>query len=64
VLAVGAAAAAAPVALMYLIVNLYAADVSVYFGGDLSQERLREDFLRPFADVMARGEACPSCTRP
>jgi hypothetical protein len=29
VLAVGAAAAAAPVALMYLIVNLYAADVSV-----------------------------------
>lgn len=59
----GAVAAASPVALMYLFVNLYAAGISVYFGGDLGQARLREDFLQPFADFMARGEACPRCTR-
>ena len=33
VLGLGAAAALSPVALMYRLVNLYAAGVSVYFGG-------------------------------
>ena len=60
VLGLGAAAALSPVALMYLLVNLYAAGVSVYFGGDLSEARLREDFLQPFADFMARGGGLPA----
>ena len=59
-LALGLVAAASPVALMYLLVNLYAAGVSVYFGGDLSEARLREDFLQPFADFMARGGGLPA----
>ena len=59
-LGLGAAAALSPVALMYLLVNLYAAGVSVYFGGDLSEARLREDFLQPFADFMARGGGLPA----
>ena len=33
VLGLGGAGALSPVALMYLLVNLYAAGVSVYFGG-------------------------------
>ena len=62
-LALGAAAAVAPVALTYLLVNLYAAGISVYFGGDLGQADLREDFLQPFANFMARGGGlCPRCT--
>jgi uncharacterized membrane protein YuzA (DUF378 family) len=60
VLALGLVAAASPVALMYLLVNLYAACVSVYFGGDLDGARLREDFLQPFADFMARGGGLPA----
>ena len=63
VLVLGAVAALSPVALMYLLVNLYAAGVSVYFGGGLDGPRLRQDFLDPFADFMARGEACPRYTR-
>ena len=59
-LGLGLVAAASPVALMYLLVNLYAAGVSVYFGGDLGQARLREDFLQPFADFMARGGGLPA----
>ncbi|CAA9404755.1 MAG: hypothetical protein AVDCRST_MAG01-01-1258 [uncultured Rubrobacteraceae bacterium] len=59
-LVLGAVAAASPVALMYLFVNLYAAGISVYFGGDLGQTRLREDFLQPFADFMARGGGLPA----
>ncbi len=59
-LGLGAAAALSPVALMYLLVNLYAAGVSVYFGEDLGEARLREDFLRPFADFMARGGGLPA----
>jgi hypothetical protein len=60
VLALGAAAAVSPVALMYLLVNLYAAGVSVYFGGDLGQTELRENFLQPFANFMARGGGLPA----
>ena len=60
VLALGAAAAVSPVALMYLLVNLYAAGVSVYFGGDLGQAELRENFLPPFANFMARGGGLPA----
>ena len=59
-LALGAVAALSPVALMYLLVNLYAAGVSVYLGGDLDGARLREDFLQPFADFMARGGGLPA----
>ena len=59
-LALGLVAAASPVALMYLLVNLYAAGVSVYFGGDVGQARLREGFLQPFADFMARGGGLPT----
>ncbi len=59
-LALGLVAAASPVALMYLLVNLYAAGVSVYFGGELGQARLREDFLDPLADFMARGGGLPA----
>ncbi|CAA9504642.1 MAG: hypothetical protein AVDCRST_MAG05-2653 [uncultured Rubrobacteraceae bacterium] len=59
-LGLGAVAALSPIALMYLLVNLYAAGVSVYFGGDLDGARLREDFLDPFADFMARGGGLPA----
>ena len=59
-LALGVAAAVSPVALMYLLVNLYAAGVSVYFGGDLGQAELREGFLQPFANFMARGGGLPA----
>ena len=59
-LVLGAVAAASPVALMYLFVNLYAAGISVYFGGDLGQARLREEFLQPFADFMATGGGLPA----
>src|SRR3712207_2879623 len=45
---------------MYLLVNLYAAGVSVYFGGDLGQAELREGFLQPFANFMARGGGLPA----
>lgn len=59
-LVLGAVAAASPVALMYLFVNLYAAGISVYFGGDLGQAQLREDFLQPFANFMATGGGLPA----
>ncbi len=60
VLELGVVAALSPVALMYLLVNLYAAGVSMYFGGNLNGTRLREDFLDPFADLMAEGGGLPA----
>ncbi len=51
----GAVAAVSPLALVYLSMNLYAAGVSVYFGGDLSQGEIRERFLGPFARIMVNG---------
>jgi signal transduction histidine kinase len=60
VFALGAGAATTAFALMYLVVNLYYAGLSIYFGGDVSVGRLREDFLQPFANFMARGGGLPT----
>ena len=62
-LALGLVAAASPVALMYLLVNRYAAGVSVYFGGDLGQARLRDISSSPSRTLWRGGAACPLCTR-
>ena len=59
VLAYGVGAAVASISLMYLIVSLYATGLSIYFGGDLSEEQTRE-FLRPVANFMATGGGLPA----
>ena len=54
-LALGAVAAVAPLALVYLSMNLYAAGISIYFGGSLSRGELDGRFLDPFARIMVGG---------
>ena len=55
VLVLGAVAAVSPLALVYLSMNLYAAGVSIYFGGDLGRGEIRDRFLDPFAGFMVGG---------
>lgn len=54
-LVLGAVAAVSPLALVYLSMNLYAAGVSVYFGGGLGRGELAERFLDPFAGITVGG---------
>ena len=62
-LALGLVAAASPVALMYLLVNLYAAGVSVYYGGMSAEPGCAKISSSPSRTLWRGVAACPRCTR-